>query len=158
MFEHAGLARLPGYLSAVRRVLRPGGLFLNHGIRHDEEGWNKTVGSEFINNQVFPDGELDLVSNIQLGMERAGFEIHDVEGLRPHYALTLRHWVQRLEAHRRCARWASLPIGSGVFTWRRARWNSSRVARASTRSSHPRATKESGRCLCYVATSTLERQ
>ena len=33
-------------------------------------------------------------------MERSGFEIHDVEGLRPHYALTLRHWVQRLEARR----------------------------------------------------------
>ena len=49
---------------------------------------------------MFPDGELDCVSNIQLGMERAGFEIHDVEGLRPHYALTLRHWVQRLEARR----------------------------------------------------------
>jgi len=42
---------------------------------------------------VFPDGELDCVSNIQLGMERAGFEIHDVEGLRPHPALTLRNWV-----------------------------------------------------------------
>ena len=36
-------------------------------------------------------------------MERAGFEIHDVEGLRPHYALTLRHWVQRLEASREAA-------------------------------------------------------
>ena len=38
------------------------------------------------------------MSNIQRGMEHAGFEIHDVEGLRPHYALTLRHWVRRLEA------------------------------------------------------------
>ena len=103
MFEHVGLANLPTYLATVRRVLRPGGLFLNHGITHDEEGWNKTVASEFINRYVFPDGELDCVSNIQLGMERAGFEIHDVEGLRPHYALTLRHWVQRLEANRDAA-------------------------------------------------------
>ena len=98
MFEHVGLANLPSYYAAVQRVLRPGGLFLNHGITHDEEGWNRTLASEFINRYVFPDGELDCVSNIQLGMERAGFEIHDVEGLRPHYALTLRHWVQRLEA------------------------------------------------------------
>ena len=30
-------------------------------------------------------------------MEDAGFEIADVEGLRPHYALTLRAWVRRLE-------------------------------------------------------------
>ena len=98
MFEHVGLANLPTYLASVMRSLRPGGLFLNHGITHDEEGWNNTVASEFINRYVFPDGELDCVSNIQLGMERSGFEIHDVEGLRPHYALTLRHWVQRLEA------------------------------------------------------------
>ena len=103
MFEHVGLANLPAYLATVHRVLRPGGLFLNHGITHDEEGWNKTLAAEFINRYVFPDGELDRVSNIQLGMERAGFEIHDVEGLRPHYALTLRHWVRRLEARREAA-------------------------------------------------------
>ena len=59
---------------------------------------SQNVDTEFINRYVFPDGELDTVSNIQRGMEHAGFEIHDVEGLRPHYALTLRHWVQRLEA------------------------------------------------------------
>jgi len=103
MFEHVGLANLPAYLATVQRVLRPGGLFLNHGITHDEEGWNTTVASAFINRYVFPDGELDCVSNIQLGMERAGFEIHDVEGLRPHYAMTLRHWVTRLEARREAA-------------------------------------------------------
>lgn len=103
MFEHVGLANLPTYLATVLRVLRPGGLFLNHGITHDEEGWNKSVGTEFINRYVFPGGELDRVSNVQLGMERAGFEIHDVEGLRPHYALTLRHWVQRLETNREAA-------------------------------------------------------
>jgi cyclopropane-fatty-acyl-phospholipid synthase len=101
MFEHVGLANMPAYLATVHRVLRPGGLFLNHGITHDEEGWDKqAVASEFINRFVFPDGELDCISNIQLGMERAHFEIQDVEALRRHYALTLRHWVQRLEARR----------------------------------------------------------
>ena len=103
MFEHVGLANMPTYLAIVERVLRPGGLFLNHGITHDEEGWNHTVATEFINRYVFPDGEFDCVSNIQLGMERAGFEIQDVEALRRHYALTLRHWVQRLEANRDAA-------------------------------------------------------
>jgi cyclopropane-fatty-acyl-phospholipid synthase len=103
MFEHVGLANMATYLAAVQRVLRPGGLFLNHGITHDEEGWNHTVATEFINRYVFPDGEFDCVSNIQLGMERAGFEIQDVEALRRHYALTLRHWVLRLEAHREAA-------------------------------------------------------
>ena len=98
MFEHVGLNNLALYNATVQRVLRPNGLFLNHGITHDEEGWQQNVDTEFINRYAFPDGELDTVSNIQRGMERSGFEIHDVEGLRPHYALTLRHWVQRLEA------------------------------------------------------------
>ncbi|MES2190970.1 MAG: cyclopropane-fatty-acyl-phospholipid synthase family protein [Pseudomonadota bacterium] len=97
MFEHVGLRNLSSYVQAVYRILKPGGLFLNHGITHDEVGWNKTVETEFINRYVFPDGELDCISNIQLGMESAGFEIHDVEGLRLHYALTLRQWVKRLE-------------------------------------------------------------
>ncbi|MFZ2653271.1 MAG: cyclopropane-fatty-acyl-phospholipid synthase family protein [Burkholderiaceae bacterium] len=100
MFEHVGLANLPAYNATVYRVLRDEGLFLNHGITHDEEGWHPGLVSDFINRYVFPDGELDTVSNVQRGMERAGFEILDVEALRPHYALTLRHWVQRLEARR----------------------------------------------------------
>jgi len=100
MFEHVGLANLPVYNATVMRVLRDDGLFLNHGITHDEEGWQPGLVSEFINRYVFPDGELDTVSNVQRGMERAGFEILDVEGLRPHYAMTLRRWVQRLEANR----------------------------------------------------------
>ena len=97
MFEHVGLKNLPGYFSTVHRLLKPSGLFLNHGITHDVEGWPKTSSTAFINRYVFPDGQLDTVSNIQRGMERARFEIADVEALRPHYALTLRHWVLRLE-------------------------------------------------------------
>ena len=98
MFEHVGLANLPVYNASVCRILRPGGLFLNHGITHNEDGGKPNIDMEFINRYVFPDGELDTVSNIQRGMEHAGLEIQDVEALRPHYAQTLRHWVQRLEA------------------------------------------------------------
>ena len=97
MFEHVGLKNLPVYFSTVHRLLKPHGLFLNHGITHDSEGWQKSMSTEFINRYVFPDGQLDNVSNIQHVMETARFEIADVEALRPHYALTLRHWVERLE-------------------------------------------------------------
>ena len=100
MFEHVGLKNLPLYFGIAHRLLRPGGLFLNHGITHDEEGWNKTLATKFINRYVFPDGELDTVSNVQRVMERAQFEILDVEALRPHYAVTLRRWVERLERRR----------------------------------------------------------
>jgi cyclopropane-fatty-acyl-phospholipid synthase len=81
-------------------VLKPGGLFLNHGITHEQSGWRRSLSTEFINRYVFPDGQLDAVSNIQRFMEDACFEIADVEGLRAHYALTLRAWVERLERHR----------------------------------------------------------
>ncbi len=100
MFEHVGLKNLPLYFSTVSRLLRPGGLFLNHGITHEESGWRHNLSTEFINRYVFPDGELDCISNIQRFMEDARFEIADVEGLRAHYALTLRAWVARLERRR----------------------------------------------------------
>jgi len=99
MFEHVGLKNLPVYFATAHRVLKPGGLFLNHGITHDREGWERNVFTEFINRYVFPDAELDTVSNVQRAMESGRFEILDVEALRPHYALTLRHWVERLERH-----------------------------------------------------------
>ena len=99
MFEHVGLRQLPAYFAAAHRLLKNDGLFLNHGITHTDEGWQRDgVNAEFINRYVFPDAELECVSRIQLAMERAGFEIVDVEQLRRHYAETLRHWVARLEA------------------------------------------------------------
>lgn len=101
MFEHVGLKNLPAYFQTVRRVLKPGGLFLNHGITSDEEGWRTSIGTEFIQRYIFPDAELDTVSNVQRVMERTGFEVWDVEALRAHYALTLRHWVNRLETRRK---------------------------------------------------------
>lgn len=100
MFEHVGIRNFPVYFATTLRLLKPGGLFLNHGITNDTEGWRPSVATEFINRYVFPDGELDTVSNVQRAMERSGFEILDVEALRPHYALTLRHWVRRLEQRR----------------------------------------------------------
>lgn len=100
MFEHVGLKNLPLYFRTAHRLLKPGGLLLNHGITHDEPGWQKTLSTEFINRYVFPDGELETVSNVLRVIEQESFEIHDVEALRPHYALTLREWVRRLEARR----------------------------------------------------------
>jgi cyclopropane-fatty-acyl-phospholipid synthase len=97
MFEHVGLKNLPLYFSTVHRLLKPSGLFLNHGITHETAGWMKNPSTEFINRYVFPDGQLDSISSIQTHMEHVRFEIADVEGLRAHYALTLRAWVARLE-------------------------------------------------------------
>ena len=99
MFEHIGISNLPGYFSLVKRVLEPGGLFLNHGISN-EAGWRRTQLTRFINHYIFPDGELTSVSRVSQAMEEAGFEVIDVEALRRHYALTLRHWVKALDENK----------------------------------------------------------
>jgi cyclopropane-fatty-acyl-phospholipid synthase len=116
MFEHVGLANLPLYFSTMWRLLKPTGLFLNHGITHERAGWDANVSTEFINRYVFPDGQLDSISNIQRFMEEAHFEIADVEGLRAHYAMTLRSWVERLE--RRHARALEYVSEATYRVWR----------------------------------------
>jgi cyclopropane-fatty-acyl-phospholipid synthase len=95
MFEHVGHEHLPGYFRRLYRLLRPGGRLLNHGIANLNGG--KLPRRSFINRYVFPDGELQEVGKVVSTMQRAGFEVRHEEGLREHYALTLRHWVANLE-------------------------------------------------------------
>jgi cyclopropane-fatty-acyl-phospholipid synthase len=101
MYEHVGRAQLGEYVGRVTRLLREGGLFLNHGIvRAQPRLWDK---HSFIARYVFPDGELHPVGAVVDAMERAGLEIRDDEALREHYALTLRRWVANLAANREAA-------------------------------------------------------
>ena len=106
MFEHVGVARLPKYFGKVYRVLKPGGLVLNHGITHNALGVS-ALGSgigDFIESYVFPGGELTHVSRVVEAMAAAGLEAFDAEALREHYAKTLWHWTERLEANEEAAR------------------------------------------------------
>ncbi len=98
MFEHVGAANLPAYFALARQLLRPGGVFLNHGIANTATARAQS-GPSFSNTYVFPDGELVPINVTLRAAEEAGFEVRDVESLREHYALTLRHWVRRLEAN-----------------------------------------------------------
>jgi cyclopropane-fatty-acyl-phospholipid synthase len=96
MVEHLGTKLLPVYFQAAWRLLRPGGVFLNHGI--SLRGGGVVRWDQFAQRYVFPDGELCPISASLREAEAAGFEVRDVENLREHYALTLRHWIRRLEA------------------------------------------------------------
>jgi cyclopropane-fatty-acyl-phospholipid synthase len=102
MFEHVGEAHLPEYFSRVWDLLRPGGVFLNQGISYSAT--YRRRGPSFSDRYVFPDGDLVPISTSLRAAELRGFELRDVESLREHYALTLHHWVQRLEAHQAEAR------------------------------------------------------
>lgn len=98
MFEHVGARKLAEYFSAANRLLRPGGLFLNHGIATQVRRGDGKAGG-FIDRFIFPDGELVSVSHALGVAERCGFEVRDVENLREHYTRTLRAWVANLEAN-----------------------------------------------------------
>jgi cyclopropane-fatty-acyl-phospholipid synthase len=108
MFEHVGRAKLLVYMEKARRLLKPGGLFLNHGIASMTGHYHEPglIGrlilkpNSFMQRYVFPDGELVDISMSLEASEAAGFEVRDVESLREHYALTLRHWVRRLTERR----------------------------------------------------------
>jgi cyclopropane-fatty-acyl-phospholipid synthase len=98
MFEHVGLPNLPVYFASVRQMLKPGGTFLNHGIARSASSPSRT--SSFIDRYVFPDGKLVTITEAINAAEGAGFEVRDLENLREHYVLTLRHWVQGLQRNK----------------------------------------------------------
>ena len=95
MSEHVGSERLATYYEHLYSLLGDGGRLLNHAI--SSRGGSRLGRRSFVYRYVFPDGELIDVGASLLAMERAGFEIRDVEDLREHYATTLRHWVANLE-------------------------------------------------------------
>ena len=100
MFEHVGEANMGGYFAKVRRLLKPGGMVMNHGITAGGVG-NAQVGAgmgDFIGKYIFPGGELQHISHVLKDMALAGLEMVDTENLRPHYARTLWAWSDGLEA------------------------------------------------------------
>ena len=100
MFEHVGRALMPAYFAKIHRLLRPGGLLLNHGITAGGTR-NHQLGAgmgDFIERYIFPGGELMHVSKVTEVMSEAQFEPLDLENLRPHYARTLWAWSDALEA------------------------------------------------------------
>ena len=102
MFEHVGRRNLPTYFAKINRLLKPGGLVMNHGITTNSLE-NAELGGglgEFVEEYVFPGGELVHVNEVIREMSREGVEVWDSECLRPHYAQTLWHWVDRLEQRR----------------------------------------------------------
>ena len=120
MFEHVGRARLPEYFAKIRRLLKPGGLLLNHGITAGGTR-NHQLGSglgDFIEKYIFPGGELEHVSHVLAATERrrprggrrrepAAALREDALGLERRARGAARHGAHAHHRHRRCA-----PTGS----------------------------------------------
>jgi cyclopropane-fatty-acyl-phospholipid synthase len=118
MFEHVGIRNFGRYFGKIYRLLEPGGFVLNHGITHNWFG-PTNLGSgigDFVEEYVFPGGELAHVARVISGLADSGLELVDAEALREHYAKTLWNWVERLERNADAAR---AEVGEEKFrVWR----------------------------------------
>jgi cyclopropane-fatty-acyl-phospholipid synthase len=108
MFEHVGVANYPAYFQTIHRLLKPGGFYLHHSIAlrsaaYERRRKKKPQATTAIGRYIFPGGELDHLGMSIANLERYGFEVHDVEGWREHYARTTRLWHDRLSANRAAA-------------------------------------------------------
>lgn len=103
MAEHVGRECLADYFKVAYRLLKPGGVFLNQAIGEGIVPRPDNTSGSFIEQYVFPDGDILPLPVMLKAAESAGFEIRDVENLREHYSLTLGHWLHRLERHHRKA-------------------------------------------------------
>ncbi|WP_346893724.1 cyclopropane-fatty-acyl-phospholipid synthase family protein [uncultured Roseibium sp.] len=104
MYEHIGLDNIPAYFATVRKLLAADGLFLNHAIsrraKRRKRRLIKRPEQRALQKYIFPGGELDDIGHTVAEMERAGFEVHDVENWRVHYEKATRIWCERLTARR----------------------------------------------------------
>ena len=83
MFEHVGEHNFPRYFGKIYRALKPGGWVLNHGITQNLLG-AESLGSgigDFVEEYVFPGGQLVHVSRVIQGMASEGLEVIDAEGV-----------------------------------------------------------------------------
>jgi len=100
MVEHVGRENLAVYFEKAFRLLQPGGVFLNHGITLflAPRTPRYQAKDSFLQQYIFPDGDSQHIAYVLDVAAKAGFEVRDVESLREHYALTLKHWLRRYEA------------------------------------------------------------
>ncbi len=104
MFEHIGVANYTKYFQKVRSLLQDRGILLNHAIARSSKNSRRKARRirperKLLLKYIFPGSELTSAGFTQDSMEQNGFEVHDVESWREHYALTCRFWCKRLTAN-----------------------------------------------------------
>jgi cyclopropane-fatty-acyl-phospholipid synthase len=95
MLEHVGVANYPTLGGVIDRCLKDDGRGLIHSIGQD---YARPL-NEWIERYIFPGAYPPTLREMMDIFEPHAFSIADVDNLRPHYAQTLRHWLERFDAH-----------------------------------------------------------
>ena len=99
MGEHVGQSQYPTYVEVLRRSVKPGGRVLVQAMSRKGTGGGKHPGGgPFIESFIAPDMTMRPVGETVDLIEAGGLEVRDVHGMREHYVLTVRDWLERFEA------------------------------------------------------------
>jgi len=93
MLEHVGLENYPQLGRLVQRSLTAAGRGLIHSIGRNQPG----SLHPWIERRIFPGAQPPSLGQMMQIFEPANLSVLDVENIRQHYAMTLRHWLENYE-------------------------------------------------------------
>lgn len=96
MIEHVGRDNYKLFMSCVKEILKPGGVFLVHYISALQEH----PGDAWVKKYIFPGGVIPSLREIINIAGDLRFYTVDVESLRRHYNKTLLCWNRNFQEHR----------------------------------------------------------
>jgi cyclopropane-fatty-acyl-phospholipid synthase len=94
MLEHVGIADYAHLGKIIHQSIGDEGRGLLHFIGRSYKG----VFSRWIRKRIFPGAYAPTLHEAMEVLQPHRFAVTDVENLRPHYARTLEHWLERYEA------------------------------------------------------------
>jgi cyclopropane-fatty-acyl-phospholipid synthase len=94
MLEHVG----PGHYAELGRVINESLGASGRGLIHSIGRNSPARTHPWIEQRIFPGGYVPSLGEMMNIFEPFHLSVLDVENLRLHYALTLRHWLQRFES------------------------------------------------------------
>lgn len=101
MFEAVGERYWSTYFDVIRQRLKSKGKALIQTITIDDEHFDAyRKRSDFIRHYTFPGGMLPSLARINDELKRAGLKCREVKAFGQDYALTLTHWLERLDEKR----------------------------------------------------------
>jgi len=93
MLEHVGVDNFAHLGEVIRRCIGDSGRGLLHFIGKSHKG----VFSRWIRKRIFPGAYAPTLGEAMNILQPHNYAVLDVENLRPHYARTLEHWLERFD-------------------------------------------------------------